>query len=80
MKAEGRLSKIKPSHFNNKYNSKFNDTYQKETSYYKADSVKALAESFTKFNRNLNDLTVVYCNDSETKDEEAKKIAFRLMR
>jgi hypothetical protein len=44
------------------------------------NSIKDLADYIGKFNTNLNDITVVYCYDPDTRNNEATKVGFRMMR
>jgi hypothetical protein len=81
MKADNRVSKISASHINNK-SRKFHRTIRKESVLTPISSVKDLAEKIKKFNKSLNDTTIVYCKgeDSNDLEKESTRAAVRLMR
>ena len=81
IKADNRLSKISPSRLLNK-SDRFPQTMSKESSMIRVKSVKDLADSIHKYNRSLNDTTIVYCkreNDDDFQSAETQA-AVRLMR
>jgi hypothetical protein len=80
IRADDRISLMDVSCINEQYNQKFNTALQKESSYYTAATIKDLTDYIQKFNKSLNDTTIVYCNDSDTWNTESTKAAFRLMR
>lgn len=65
---------------NSKFQSKFDLDFQKLTATLEIKSVKDLAEYLRKFNRNLNDTTIVYCSGEEKESIETTQIALSLLK
>jgi len=81
LRGDNRISQLKASHINEK-SVKFETSFLRETGLRPINSVRDLADSLKKFNKSLNDTTIVYCKGSEQDDmqKESTKAAIRLMR
>jgi hypothetical protein len=81
LRGDCRISQIKASNINEKSNC-FETSFIRETGLKPILSVHDLAENLKKYNRSLNDTTIVYCKGSSDDDlsKESTKAAIRLMR
>lgn len=78
MKGDNRLAQVPVTHINGK-NELFEYSFRRETGLTPITSVKDLAESLKKFNKSLDDTTIVYCRSPDA-TKEANYAAIRLMR
>jgi putative ribosome biogenesis GTPase RsgA len=80
LRADKRISQIDAGLINGNQ-SRFSTAMQKEAQLTPISSIKDLAEHIAKYNKGLNDTTIVYClgDESELKSDTTKQ-AVRLMR
>jgi hypothetical protein len=81
LRGDCRVSQIKASHINEKSN-RFETSFMRETGLKAILSIHDLAENLKRYNKSLNDTTIVYCKGSSDDDmsKESTKAAIRLMR
>jgi hypothetical protein len=67
IRGDCRVSQLKASHINDK-SEKFETSFLRETGLKPINSVRDLADSLKKYNRSLNDTTIVYCRGTAKED------------
>jgi hypothetical protein len=82
LRGDNRISQIDASLINEKGDLGFATVIRKESALTPIHSVKDLADNLKKFNKSLNDTTIVYCKGTEEGDlrSDSTRAAVRLMR
>lgn len=78
LKGDNRISQVPVTHINGKAEL-FDQSFRRETGLTPINSVRDLADMLKKFNKSLDDTTIVYCRAPED-TKEANHAAIRLMR
>ena len=81
LRGDNRIAQLKASHINEK-SAKFETSFLRETGLRPINSVRDLADNLKRYNKSLNDTTIVYCKGADQDDmsKESTKAAIRLMR